>query len=132
MPPVLRRTAMIGKLRLAILHTLFSVVSVATVCGQSYQGGVRGLVADTQAAALPNVQVSLTNESTAITRLSVTNSDGQYVFTAVEPATYTISIVATGFKKVERKSIAVGTQQFLTLDFHLEIGSVDQSVEVTS
>src|SRR5260370_15373854 len=123
---------MVGKLRLAILHILFSVVSVASGCVKSYQGAVRGRIADKQGAAVPNVQVNLTNESTSITRVSVTNSDGQYLFTAVEPATYTISIVATGFKKVERKSIAVGTQQFLTLDFHLEIGSIDQSVEVTS
>jgi hypothetical protein len=120
------------KLRLFVLHILFSVVLITTVSGQSYQGGVRGLIADTQGVALPNVQVSVMNESTTITRASVTNLDGQYVFTAVEPATYTISIVATGFKKVERKSVVVGTQQFLTLDFRLEIGSVDQSVDVTS
>ena len=100
--------------------------------GQSYQGGVRGLVSDTQGAVIPNAQVILTNEATKISRTSVTNADGQYVFTAVEPEVYTVSVVAAGFSRMERKSITVGAQQFLTLDFQLQVGSVNQTVDVTA
>jgi len=119
------------RLRMAIGYVLLSTASVATVYGQAYQGGVRGFIGDKQGAALPGAQVTLIDEAKKVTRATVTNSDGQYVFTAVEPATYTISIEATGFRKLEQKSMVVGTQQFLTLDFHLEIGSVNQRVEVS-
>jgi hypothetical protein len=123
---------MIVKPRLQILQILFSLTSVATLCGQSYQGGVRGLVTDPQAAVLSNVQVSLTNEATHLARTAVTDSAGQYVFTAVEPATYTISVTAPGFATLVQKSVVVGGQQFLTLDFQLKVGSSSQSVEVTA
>lgn len=100
--------------------------------GQSYQGGVRGLVSDTQGAVIPNAQVVLTNEATKISRTSLTNADGQYVFTAVEPAIYTISVVAAGFTRMDRHPVTVGAQQFLTVDFQLQPGSISQSVDVTA
>jgi hypothetical protein len=112
--------------------TLFTAVSALIAFGQSYQGGARALVADKQGSALPRAQVRLIDEATKITRDSITNSEGQYVFTAVEPATYTIEIVAAGFAKLERKGVVIGTQQFLTLDFQLDVGAVTQTVEVTS
>jgi hypothetical protein len=123
---------MIVKPHLLILQILFSLTSVVSLCGQSYQGGVRGLVTDSQVAVISNVQVSLTNEATHLARTAVTDSAGQYVFTAVEPATYTISVTAPGFATLVQKSVVVGGQQFLTLDFQLKVGSSTQSVEVTA
>jgi hypothetical protein len=119
-------------LRLVISYILFFAGSIATVYGQAYQGGIRGLVTDKQGAPLSKAQVSLINEATRITRVSATNSDGQYVFTAVEPAPYTISVASSGFATLEQKSITIGSQQFLTLDYQLEVGTVSQNVEVTS
>ncbi len=121
---------MVAKPRLFILQALFFLVSVASLWGQSYQGGVRGLVTDPQAAAVSNIQVVLTNEATRTARIATTNSAGQYVFTAVEPATYTISIASPGFAKLLQKSIVIGGQQFLTLDFHLAVGSSSESIQV--
>jgi hypothetical protein len=111
----------------AILFTF-----VTSLAGQSYQGGVRGLVSDRQEAVVPGAKVTLTNDATRTARESVTNGDGQYVFTAVEPATYTIAVTATGFERTERKSVVVGTQQFLTIDFRLDVGSINQTVDVTA
>jgi hypothetical protein len=118
--------------RLLILLPLLSLTSVATLCAQSYQGGVRGLVTDPQASVVPKVQVGLTDEATHVARTAVTDSAGQYVFTAVEPATYTVSVAAAGFEKLVKKSVVVGDQQFLTLDFQLKVGSSTQSIEVTA
>lgn len=109
---------------------VFLVASVVSMLGQSYQGGVRGLVTDAQGAIIPKAQVSLIDQATKITRVSETNGDGQYVFTAVEPATYTVSIIASGFASTERRFVTVGPQQFLTVDFKLSVGSVAQRVEV--
>lgn len=37
-----------------------------------------------------------------------------------------------GFKTLERKGIRVGTQQFITLDVTLEVGTVEESITVTA
>src|ERR1700691_1358416 len=98
---------MVSKFRSAIIAVLFVAVLTVTLYGQTYQGGVRGLVTDAQGAVVPNAQVTLLNEATKVTRESETNPAGQYVFPAVEPGTYTISISATGFDTIARSSITV-------------------------
>lgn len=115
-----------------LLAALFAAASAAAMFGQTYQGGVRGQVTDAQGADIPRVRVVLTNEATKIGRVSVTNSAGQYVFPAVEPGTYALSLSASGFTGIERHGIVVGVQQFLTLDFEMSVGSVNQTVVVTA
>jgi len=75
--------------------------------------------------------VTLTAESTGVSRASLSNAAGEFVFNAVDPATYRITIEAAGFKRFERAGVIVNTQEFLTLDLRLEIGAVTESVNVT-
>lgn len=119
-------------LSLLFLATVAVLTSPAELSAQTYQGGVRGLITDAQGGVVPNAQVKLTNDATKVERDTTTNSAGQYVFTAVEPGTYTIAISAAGFETVNRPSVVVGTQQFLTLDFQMTLGAVSQTVAVTA
>jgi len=59
------------------------------------------------------------------------NALGEYTFSQVEPATYSISVEAPGFKKLNRTGVIVGTQETVSLDLKLEIGQVSESVQVT-
>ncbi len=98
---------------------------------QSTQGGVHGAITDASGAAVPNVKVTLTNEGTSESRVGSTNADGFYDFSNVIPATYTVVAEAPSFKKFERKTVIVGTQEYLTVDVRLEVGNVTESVLVT-
>ncbi len=120
------------KLSVGVLVCFFANLAATISFGQTYQGGIRGLVTDPQGAVIPNARASLVNEATKVERVSATNSAGQYLFTAVEPGTYTISISAAGFSTLTRTSIVVGTEQVLTLDFQMSVGTVSQSVPVTA
>lgn len=108
-----------------------AALSAAFMLGQSYQGGIRGTVADSAGAIVNLAKVSIVDESTAVRRATLSNDSGNYVFTAVEPATYTVVVEAPGFKRFERKNVIVGTQQYLTVDAALELGSVSETVNVT-
>ena len=99
--------------------------------GQSFQGGIRGTVADTSGAVVVMARVTLTDENTGTARTTLSNDQGQYTFAAVNPATYTVSQRAPGFKIVTKKGMAVETQQFLTVDLQLPVGGVTESVNVT-
>lgn len=123
---------MAPNVRIVLLTGVLLSVSIGPLAGQSYQGGVRGLITDTQGGVIPHARVSLTDQATSVRRVSQTNEIGQYVFAAVEPATYTLSVASAGFESVARKGISVGAQQFLTVDFKLSVGSVPQAVEVTA
>jgi hypothetical protein len=111
---------------------VFAWLVTVSVHGQSFQGGLRGAARDTTGGALPGVSLTLTNDATGAARTTTTNEVGEYAFAAVTPGDYTISATLQGFKSFERKSIAIGTQQFLTLDFTMETGNLTEQVVVTA
>ncbi|HMD36896.1 MAG TPA: carboxypeptidase-like regulatory domain-containing protein [Vicinamibacterales bacterium] len=103
---------------------------VASATAQQFTGGVRGEVRDPN-GVIPGVTVSLTNEATNITRDTATNDVGQYNFPAVAPGTYTLKTQLTGYRTFESRGLVVGTQQFITLDVVLQVGTIQESVTVT-
>ena len=110
---------------------VFSFYADTVVLGQSFQGGLRGAMKDSGGAIVPGVSVTLVNEATNISRDTVSNAVGEYVFAAVTPGTYTLRAVIEGFKTVERKGLTIGTQQFITLDLVMELGTIEEQVTVT-
>ena len=116
--------------RHALTCLLLVGVTATAVLGQTFTGGVRGVVSDAN-GVIPGVTVTLTNEATNVSRETVTNDVGQYNFPAVPPGTYAIKTQLTGYKTVERTGLRVGTQQFLTLDLTLELGTIQETVTVT-
>ena len=110
---------------------LSMVLGAARVNGQSFQGGLRGAVKDAN-SAIPGVTVTLTNEGTNVSRTVVSNESGEYVFIAVTPGSYAVKAVLQGFKTFERTGLTIGTQQFITLDLLMEVGTLTEEVTVTA
>ena len=108
---------------------LFLLVSSALYC-QSFQGGVRGRVQDQSGAAISTAKVTLTDTSTNLSRSTLSNEQGEYVFNAVNPSGYSLSAESPGFK-VAGRAITISTQTFLTVDLAMEVGNVTESVNVT-
>ena len=92
---------------------------------------MRGTVTDAQGASVSSVKVTLINDGTGEQRSEQTNGSGAYDFSLVVPSTYSIVAESPSFKKFERKNVIVGTQEYLTVDVRLEVGSVTESVLVT-
>jgi len=120
------------KLRTAslMLGALLAVAGAAPVFGQGFQGGIRGSIKDS-GGVVPGVEVTLTNESTNISRTTVTNERGEYAFTAVDPGTYKLKSSLQGYKTIDQGGLRIGTQQFLTLDLTMEVGRIEENITVT-
>ena len=110
------------------LMLILGVVGVR-VSAQSFQGGVRGTVRDSS-GVLPNAVVMLTNEQTRVTHQTMANASGESSFPAVDPGSYEIMAVMTGYRAYARTGILVSTQQFLALDLTLQIGTVEETITV--
>jgi trimeric autotransporter adhesin len=113
---------------LACLLVLF--VAANEAWSQGFQGGIRGAVKDT-GGVIPGAEVVLTNEGTNVSRSTSTNEAGEYVFPNLAPGTYALKVTLQGYKGYQQGGIRVGTQQFLTLDVMLELGTVQETVTVT-
>jgi len=98
---------------------------------QTFQGGVRGAVTDNSGAAVPNAKITLIDEATTEQRTTLSNAAGEYTFTGLNPATYTVQTEAPSFEKFQTKGIVVTTAGFPTVDVKLTVGSVTQTVNVT-
>jgi hypothetical protein len=104
----------------------------AIASAQSFQGSLRGRVLDPQGAAVNPATLSLTDEATSVSRRTITNSEGEYVFSAVNPSTYAISAEAPGFKRLEHRGVLVSTQTAVTVDLALQLGQISEQVNVTA
>ncbi len=113
-----------------VLGALLVVAMSGSAFGQGFQGGLRGSIKDA-GGVVPGVEVTLTNERTNISRNTVTNERGEYVFTNVDPGSYAVKAALTGYKTIDRRAIPIGTQQFITLDLMMEVGAIEENITVT-
>ncbi|MGE3956135.1 MAG: carboxypeptidase regulatory-like domain-containing protein [Vicinamibacterales bacterium] len=118
------------RLIFGLLAALWLVGSSTPLFAQGFQGGIRGAVKDS-GGVIPGVEVTLTNEATSVLRSTTTNEAGEYNFPNLAPGTYTLKATLQGYKTYQRAGLTVGTQQFLTLDATLEVGSLDETITVT-
>ncbi len=86
---------------------MFLVATGTVAFAQSNYGAIRGIVADVQGAGIPGAAVVLTSETTRISRTTVTNGSGEYVFSAVDPGKYTVAVTSDGFKKSQANGLTV-------------------------
>jgi trimeric autotransporter adhesin len=124
------RVVLISRAAMAAGALLFSLVFFAPA--QTFVGGVRGLVQDSTGAVMSGATITLRDDATAVARTTVSNSAGEYVFSQLPPATYTLSAEIAGFKKLERRRLVVATQEILTVDLKMELGQITESVQVTT
>ena len=118
-----------GKVLLSLCLSIAGLTVPAIA--QTNYGAIRGLVSDAQSSVLPNASVTVTNEQTHIVRKSVTNTGGEYLFTALDPGTYTITITASGFSKMQQTSVIVSIGNTSTVDAALKTGDVTEQVVVS-
>src|ERR1041385_2353056 len=97
----------------AVLFSLIFLGVVVDAGAQSFYGGIRGTVRDSD-GVVPGVELRLTHEEKTASRSSVTNALGEYSFTDVVPGPYTLRAVLAGYKTFERRTIIIATQDVLT------------------
>src|SRR5262245_49419196 len=90
----------------AIVGLLLSVVTAGFAHAQSFQGGLRGAVKDSQ-GVIPGVTVTLMNEGNGTSRDTISNASGEYSFPAIDPGAYTVKAAVQGFKTFDRRGIRI-------------------------
>lgn len=103
------------------------------LCAQSSTGTVTGRVVDAQGGAVPNADVVLTQELTGVKLATKTGPAGDFVFPSVPPGKYSVSVEAQGFKRLEKREIALSASERLSVgSMVLQIGAQAESITVTA
>lgn len=87
-------------------------------------------VLDQQGGVLPGVSMVVKNQDTGIFREVVSNEDGTYFITGIVPGTYEIAAELQGFKKYLRRDVLLSIGRTTTVDVQLEVGGVEETVDV--
>jgi outer membrane receptor protein involved in Fe transport len=111
---------------------LFALLLVLTVSAnaQVTTATLVGLVRDTSAAIIPGATVVATNEGTGVTREGVTDTNGEFVFSALPAGSYSVRIELTGFKTLQNRGMQLGAGQTVRQSFTLEVGTLTETVTV--
>ncbi len=102
------------------------------VFGQGERATITGTVTDASKSAIPDANVVLRNVATNVTTRTTTNSAGLYFITSIPPGTYELTVDKTGFRTQRVQSIPLTTGLAATQDVILDVGSVQQAVEVSA
>jgi Carboxypeptidase regulatory-like domain len=100
------------------------------VLGQKTTGRLRGQIVDPSGAVIPNAQVTVTNQETAVAVTVFTTTAGTYELPSVLPGLYKVSVEAKGFKGFVKKDVPVLADQDNVADAQLELGAATETVEV--
>jgi hypothetical protein len=119
-----------SRFALAALATIVFITAAVPADAQTGAASITGIVSDDTGAAMQDVIVVATNEATFVTYSAVSNAAGVYTLTSLPVGTYVVSSDLTGFKPVVTSPMAVEANQIARLDLRLQLGAVEDVVEV--
>lgn len=111
------------------------VLSLSGLClpllAQVERASIIGNITDKSAAAMPGVVVAVTNEATNTTIRVTTDDSGAYIVPNLIPGSYTVTASREGFRPVTFRQFVLQVSQNARLDVSLEVGGVEQTIEVS-
>src|SRR6185295_5227870 len=116
---------------------LASLAGIVFLCGavayaQTSAGSLGGTITDPNGASIPDAKVTATNVATGAKQEVVSTAAGLYLFSALPVSQYSVTVEKPGFKKLNRPNIEIRVAQRLDMDLRLEVGEVQQTVDVTA
>ncbi len=122
-----RLTRVLSRALCALLFTCIAAFA------QFDSADVLGNVRDNSGAAIAKANVTLVNQDTNSIAKTVSDDDGNYTFNNVKIGdNYTVTAEAPGFSKAVASGIRVYVGARQRVDLSLQVGAVNDTVEVTS
>ncbi|HEY3838718.1 MAG TPA: carboxypeptidase-like regulatory domain-containing protein, partial [Bryobacteraceae bacterium] len=107
------------------------IVFTGNLFAQGDRGTVTGTVTDPTGLVVPNAMIEARNTQTGATYDAASTSTGNYTLSQLPAGTYDLDVTVSGFKKYVRQGITVQVAAVDRIDVTLEVGSANESVNVT-
>src|SRR5256885_6087072 len=114
-----------------LIAFLLSIGIAVSVQAQTFLGTITGRVVDASSASVGLAAVTATNQGTGLVYKTVTNGAGNFALQQLPVGKYDVTVEAAGFRKMVRKDIELNVAQILSIEAKLEVGEVEQAIEVT-
>ena len=120
-----------------VVLSLFGVLAawMATpqaAVAQQVTATITGRVTDPSGAAVVNAKVTATSVERGTLSTTTTNADGYFNLQYLLVGTYNVKVENAGFQTATQSNISLQMNQIAKLDFQLQVGNVETTVEVTA
>jgi hypothetical protein len=112
-------------LPLPLLLLLLSLPSLAQERAQ-----LMGVIRDSSGAIVPETDVSVYNTDLGVRRSTRTDQQGVYAISSLRAGSYKITVRRPGFRTIARTGVLLGATERGRVDFLLEIGNIQEVVNV--
>ena len=107
-----------------------SFMPLTSASSQTYTATVTGTVSDSQGAAVPGVKVVATNQGTKLEYTAQTGDAGVYTIPFLPIGVYVLTVESSGFKKLVSNEIKLEVNQTARVNLQLQVGGVNEIVNV--
>ena len=111
---------------------LMALLTSLNAAGQQITGSIRGTVLDPSGAIVQAATVTAKQIETGLTRVAVTDRQGEYVLVELPIGHYQLEVQAKGFQKYLQQGISLDVNETATVGIHLKLGAETQQVEVSA
>lgn len=117
--------------RIVVLSILAALLG-GGVWSQTTSGTITGTVIDPSGAVVPAAGVTLRDEGSGDTRKVVASDGGEFIFPALRPGSYTVTVEKAGFQTTRQTGVVLSLSDRLALgNIRLAVGKSSDSVTVT-
>src|SRR5262245_36778991 len=127
-PVIILRVGMTCLLMTCLLLLTLSIAAWA----QSDNAVISGFVKDSTGAVVTGAKVTITSETRAFERTSMTNNEGYYVISSLPPGIYTLTVEAQGFKSYKETGRKLDPNLTTSLDVAMQAGQLTETVTVVA
>ena len=118
------------RISMRVFVLVFACLAGFTTCRADELAAVTGLVTDPAGRSVPGVTVIITNLATNVASRTVTNDQGIYRISSLQPGIYRVTLDKDGFKSIVKSGVELHVQDVASINFELQIGSVNETVTV--
>ena len=108
------------------------MLAAASGQAQSTFGTVLGTVKEPSGAVVPNAKVEIVSQGKSTVKATVTDQSGTYQFVNIDAGSYTVSVEAVGFQKVEFSPFELSARETMRLDADLKLATQQKNVNEES
>src|SRR6266478_6592054 len=113
-----------------VFALVFACLTGLAACRADELAAVTGLVTDQNGRSVPGVNVIITNLATNVASRTATNDQGIYRVPSLQPGIYRMTLDKDGFKSIVKSGVELHVQDVASINFELQIGSVNETVTV--
>ena len=109
----------------------FWTLGTPAVRAQSADTGILGTVTDASGAVIPGSDITITNTATGVVHSVVSGPTGAFEVRYLLPGEYVVRTALSGFR-TERTTVTLRVGQMARLNFGLQVGNLDEVVDVVA